>query len=460
MTAGAVWLAGWIALPVLGAPLLSHPIYRSFSRPTRAVLAGAVGAVVLSFCMTIVALAGLPWAPLPLAVVSTAITWGLRLTVGGAATRVPLAEPEIVAARLLSGAAVGTALLATLGGAAGSSDLLLFWGPKAQAFAAARTIDAGFLASAAASHMHPYYPPLVSNVDALATMLAGRFPWSAATLTFPLLLAALAIALPSLLRRGGPSLGAGAIAALIVSTLALLGAEADVAGNADPVLWLFEILGLALLLSPPPIEAPRLLLAGILLAGAAAAKVEGLPFAAAAGVFFLLGAPRGSRRARDAALVLGPTALTLSAWFLFGLSRNAFATYGEYGSLFGLRFDRLGMVLREIERSFGDTGFALPYLVPLAVWLLCGMRGVRRLPLAVAAALAAFLLATYLLPVPDPSRWIAWSAGRTFAPIPVLLALSLSGSERGVEPGQTSRASVSRSVAPEIQRPATNELGQ
>ena len=67
------------------------------------------------------------------------------------------------------------ALLATLGGAATSVDLVFFWGAKAQQFAAARGIDLEFLRNPAHQYMHPYYPPLVSNVFAFATMAAGRF---------------------------------------------------------------------------------------------------------------------------------------------------------------------------------------------------------------------------------------------------------------------------------------------
>jgi hypothetical protein len=452
---GSIWLAAWAALPLLGAPLLLHPAYRSYSKPARVALAGAVGSVLLSFGMTLTAVLGLPWVAAPLALAALSLSGALRLGVKGSAAAVlPPADAAALAA-LFVAAAVAAAFLATFSGAAGSSDLLFFWGPKAQAFAQARTIDAGFLGSGGAVHMHPYYPPLVTNLYAFSTMAAGRFAWGAAALTFPLLLAALAAALPSLLRSAERPYAPAAVSALAVSSLALLGAEADIAGNADMPLLFFEILGIALLLAPAPAERPRLLLAGILLAGAATAKVEGLPFVLAAAGLFLAGSGRKSG-VRTSALLLAPTALSLGAWFLFGATREAFGTYGEYGSLLELRWDRVGLVLSEIARTLWSNGFALPYLVPVAV-LIAARAGVRRLPLAVGAALSGFLLVTYLLPARNPVAWIQWSAARTFAPITALSALALAAP---VLRGQAKKAIAASRESPEIQSPETNERGQ
>jgi hypothetical protein len=434
VNAGRVWVVAWAALPLLGAPLLAHPACRGYSILARAVLAGAAGGVLLSFVMTLCAIAGLPWSPIPLALATAALAAAMRLPLRGAAAARPDPAPPRLPERVayvLSSAAVAVALLATISGAAGSSDLLLFWGPKAQAFARARTIDVAFLASPQASHMHPYYPPLVTNLYAAATMLAGGFSWGAATLTFPLLLAALAVALPSLLSRAErPFVPA---AALVVSSLALLGAEADIAGNADMALLLFEVLGLALLLASGPIGTPDLLLSGLLFAGAATAKVEGLPFVLAVVLFFLWGRWREGEVRRATFLLLGPTLAALGAWFVFGAARNVFHTYGEYGSLLEIRWDRFGSVLAQIGRALWANGFALAYLVPLTV-LLASRAGARRLPLAVAAILAAFFVLTYMLPVSDPREWIQWSAARTLAPVACLLALALAAPPVGQAP--------------------------
>lgn len=428
MRAGVLWLAAFVVLPAVGAPLLTHRGYRSLPPAARLVLSGAVGAVLLSFAMTVSALAGLRWNIPLLALAAAGLSAVLRLGARGD-LRVAIEPPrpsgtsERLAA-LFAGAAVATALAWTITGAAGSTDLLFFWGPKAQAFASAHTIDAAFLASSRASYMHPYYPPLVTNLWAFASMVAGRFAWGAATLTFPLLLAALAVALPALLRLSERPVAPQAVSALVVSALALLGSESEMAGNADPWLLLFEVLGLGLLLAPRPSSPKWLLLGGLLLAGTVCAKVEGLPFVAAAVLFFIALDDSPASLARRLGLLLGPSVASLGAWFLFGFSRKAFARYGEYGSLLELRWDRFELVLSTIGRSLWNAGFALPYLVPLAV-LLLARGGLRRLPLAVAAALSAFLVVTYMLPVRDPVSWIGWSAARTFSPVAALLALAL-----------------------------------
>ncbi len=459
MNPTAVWLAALLGLPLLGAPLLLHSAYRAFSGPARLVLSGGVGAVVLSFSMTAAALASWPWRIPLLVLFSLALSAGLRAFCGrpapaDRAARFPRSE---LFATVLSGAAVAIALVATLGGGAGSPDLLLFWGPKAQAFAAARSIDAGFLASPAAAGMHPYYPPLLTNLYAFATLAAGAFPWKAAVLTFPIALAALSAALPSLLRRSARPWAPAAASALAVSALALIGTETDAAGNAEAWLWLFEILGLALLLSERPVSGPSLLLSGLLFAGAATTKVEALPFVLAAALgFAAFDRRRSGPAARAGALLLGPTVAGLGLWFAFGLPRRAFAGYGEYGSLLDLRWDRAGLVLRQLGAALAACAGALPFLVPVAVALLC-LRGLRGLPLGIAAVLSLFLWTAYLLPVGDTSLWIEWSSARTLSPIAALFALSL-----GAPPDRRRPkiASAARSESPDTQSPAENERGR
>lgn len=427
MSQTVVWLTGGLLLPIVGAPLLTHRSYRAFPPAARAVLAGAAGAVLLSFSMTVFALLGASWNPIALLAVAAAEALLLRALLGRSAAVPELPSSvaaESRAAAVLSGAAVAIALAGTLAGAAGSSDLLLFWGPKARAFAAARTIDVRFLTDSHNWYMHPYYPPLVTNLDAFETRLAGALPWTAAALTFPLLLGALAVALPAVLRRADRPLAAPSTSAVVVSALGLLGMEANVAGNADPFLWFFEVLGIALLLGSKD-DSSRLLLAGLLLAGAASAKVEGLPFLLAS--LFLVAIARSGARARSLTLLAAPSVAALGIWFAFGRVRHAFTGYGEYGSLRNVRWDRLELVLHAIARALRDAGHGLPFLVPLAVFLvLLGLRGrIRVLPLGVAAALGGFLSVVYLSDVPDPLPWIGWSAARTFAPIGALLAMAV-----------------------------------
>ena len=334
----------------------------------------------------------------------------------------------MLAASALSLTAVAAALLATAAGAATSPDLLFFWGPKAQQFALARSFDAAFMRDELHHHMHAYYPPLVTNLGAFSSMAVGRMSWTGATLTFPLLLAALAVGLPGAL---GGRLGrarAAAVASLTVAAIAYLGVEADVAGNAEMTLLLFETLAMALLLSENAAHGPTQLLAGILLAGAAAAKVEGLPFVISAAALFFLARPEASRPFWPAAArLLLPSAAMLSTWFAFGASRGIFFGYSGYGRFLDLHADHFPLVLSAVARSLLTTGYGLPWLVPLACVLLALPLSRRWiLPIGTAAILTAFFLFTYIHRAEDPSLWISWSAPRIFSPVAVLLALAAS----------------------------------
>ena len=170
MKPGLAWLAAFLALPLAGAPLLAHPAFRRFGLPCRAALAGGVGAVVLSLVMTLATLAGLPWGFPWLLVVSAAVSALLRLVLGTEAEdpQAPLAGPQLPRriSIAISGLSVAAAFQAAGTAAATSADLLLFWGPKAEAFAAARAIDAVFLRAPLHPYMHPDYPPLVTNIFA------------------------------------------------------------------------------------------------------------------------------------------------------------------------------------------------------------------------------------------------------------------------------------------------------
>jgi hypothetical protein len=318
------------------------------------------------------------------------------------------------------------ALAATASGAATSPDLVYFWGAKAQEFAAAGTIDAAYLRDPFVGYMHPYYPPLVTNLYGFASMVAGRFSWTAATLTFPLLLGSLAVGLPGILRRSAPRAAAAAISALIVAAIAYLGMEADIGGNGEMPLLLFETLSVAVLLSPAASSAAGQMLAGLLLAGAVTTKVEGLPFALAAAALFWIARPDAARPAWKSALrLLAPTALALGTWFAFGITRRLFYGYGEYGQFLDLHPDHWKSVLRSMLAALAATGHALPYLVPLLCLLAAGrLRRTSLLPLGVAAALTGFLLFTYLHRAEDPALWISWSAARVLSPLAMLFALA------------------------------------
>lgn len=432
MRDGYLWLASLAAFPLVGVPVLTHPAFRRLGFACRVVLAGAVGMVIVSWTMTAFALADVRWGPI-LLLVGLVIAFAARRMLGGAPEDSPApraTEERPDAARLLALVIIGISILAALAATAAarstSPDLLLFWGPKAQQFAAARTIDVAFLTFPFLEYLHVYYPPLVTNVFAFAAMVAGRFPWGAATLTFPILLLATAVGLAGILRANARRSAALATTALAVSALSLLGIRASVAGNAEPFLLFFETLALAVLLTPVARSTAGQLLSGFLLAGAAAAKVEGLAFLGAAVFFFFLVEPAARRTAgRTLLRLLAPAALSIGTWFAFGALRRLFYGYQSYGRLFDIHWDHLDEVLTGFGAAFWNAGYALPYLVPLVVFLLT--RGKTRralLPLGVALALAGFFTFTYLHSETDPKVWIGWSAARVFSPLTALLALA------------------------------------
>jgi hypothetical protein len=409
------------------------------------VLAGAAGVVAISWTMTAAALIGWKWNVPLLVLAGAAECFALRAALrGSTGARVSAPAPLLVGvpkrmtatewiAAGVSAASVLVSAAAARSASATSPDLLLFWGSKAEAFAAARTIDDTFLGEPFLRFLHTSYPPLVTNAYAFATMVAGRLSWMGAVATFPLLLAALAVALPSILRTSAPRRDALVAAAFITASFALAGDALDMAGNADMALLFFEVLAAALLLRRGEEDAPAELMAGLLFAGAAAAKVEGLPFVIAAGGLLLLARRRPPRRLlRTAARTLLPTVLALGVWFAYGRRYFLFRGYETYGPTFDVHLSRLGLVLGEILRSFWHTGAALPWLVPLVALAATLRRGTIRLaayPLGIAGALSLFFVFTYLHGSLDPTLWITWSAGRIFLVVAALLVLAVTAEQ-------------------------------
>jgi len=373
--------------------------------------------VAISWTMTVVALAGWKWS-LPLLVLAGAAEcFALRAAVrarADAADAAPAAGKYDLRERIavaISAGAVAVSTASALSASATSPDLFLFWGSKAQAFASARTIDDVFLGEPFLRFLHTSYPPLVTNAYAFATIVAGRMSWMAAIATYPLLLAAIAVALPAILRTAVPRRDALAVTAFIAASLAVAGDALDMAGNADAALLCFEILATALLLGRGRDDPPAQLLAGLLLAGAAAAKVEGLPFVVAAGGLLLVRRRRLPGQLGAAARIFFPSALSLAAWFAYGRRYFLFRGYEGYGATFDVHLSRLGEVLVQIASSFWHAGAALPWLVPIAALAWIARRGglkTAAYPLGIAAALSLFFVFTYLHGQLDPTLWISW----------------------------------------------------
>ncbi len=91
MRAGHLWLASFLVYPVVGAPLLKARTFRMFGLPTRAVLSGGIGMVLVSWTMTVFALLRLRWGP-PVVLVAGAVAFALRLFLG---SRAESREPKV-----------------------------------------------------------------------------------------------------------------------------------------------------------------------------------------------------------------------------------------------------------------------------------------------------------------------------------------------------------------------------
>jgi hypothetical protein len=424
---GGLWLA-LTALPALiGAPLLSHPTFERYGFLARTALSAGVGTVVLSLVMTAAALAPVPWGVAWLTGASLVVVLFLRPLLGreaeGARPAGGGSRAVVLGAGAVSAGAVAAALFATYAGATASTDLFHFWGPKAEAFAASRSIDAEFLRAPWHDHLHPDYPPLATNLFAFASLGIGRLPWGTVPYTYPLVLAAFALALSALLASDRPRAEGHAVAALVVADTALLGNAFLVGGTGDIYLVFFAISSAAILCGPDAGRDSRLLLSGLLLAGAASAKVEGLVLAGAAVALFLLVTPR-SRSLRAAVLLLAPTAACLGAWLAYGWTRQLFRFYVGYGSFGKLYPENLPLVLQTIGSEFLLAAWGLPFLVPLVVLLAARKSPRMLLPLGLAVLLTAFYLFTYLHATVLVRDWVTWSAGRIFTPVALLLALA------------------------------------
>ena len=73
------WVSSLALAGLAGMPLLSHRAFTFFPMPTRLVLAGAAGAVFVSFAMTAAVLVGVPWSVPGLVLASAALGALLRL---------------------------------------------------------------------------------------------------------------------------------------------------------------------------------------------------------------------------------------------------------------------------------------------------------------------------------------------------------------------------------------------
>jgi hypothetical protein len=428
---GFKWLFSLALCTIAGIPLLQHSEYRRFNLIGRALMATAVGAVSLSWAMTVLALLDLRWHALSLVGAAILVGCCLRLFLRDRSenlTHKSIAKQLGIIGVIALAFGIGivaVVALATRAGQTTSPDLLFFWGPKAQRFARVRTIDASFLADPTLDYIHPDYPPLLTNIYAFATMAAGAFSWWAAAAVFPITLAGIGLAVAAILASGQSRISAVLNAVLMTSALGVIGAQTAVGGAAEMPLLFFEMMAVSLLILEKSETKGIMLVAGLCLAGAAGTKVEGLPFVAAVGVFLAFALRERAKRVRTLAFLMIPTVVTLGTWFLFGRVNGIFWFYRGYGSIQNLRLAHVPIVAEEMLRSVASVSYGLPFVLPLTALLLASSRRcIAALPIAVSLALIGFLMVTYLSARDDPRQLISWSAGRVLSPVAGLLCLA------------------------------------
>jgi hypothetical protein len=385
----AIWVAATLLFLFFGVP--SRGIGVRF----------ATGLVIGGTVMWIEALAGIPW---------TWIALGIPLCVAAAAlgrrwSREGARPYTIWAITLLAIYGVATARET-------NADLLFFWGPKAQRFFMARTIDVAFLKFPHYYLMHPDYPPLQPLVYAWNSIAAHRFSYFGATFLAPLYLLAAVLAFRDLARKD-------VFAILLAALLAFGFASGRVAGGADPQLLLFEIVALTALTFREDCD----LIAAIALAGAAFTKVEGSAFAVIVIVAFAI----TRRNVKRAAIVAAPAIVLLGSWIAFARHHDLLDSYARGGA--PMHLDALGLVLYVAGFEASYRAAYLPWIAVLAP-LPFGRNWSRAaLPLLVAAGSIASILFFYLHE-PNAVWWIKASAERVLlTPLSALLVASAAASE-------------------------------
>ena len=219
--------------------------------------------------------------------------------------------------------------------------------------------------------------------------------------------------------------GAAASAALLGALLAATLPIAATAGNADPVLLLFE--GTALLLLVFARERPgAVAIAGALVGAAVLTKFEGGFFAAALVAASLLTGRRN--RWREAAILAAFPAAALVCWLAFCRWRALFDFLGHAPRLY-VDAARLTLVVRRLAAG-ADYGAAwAPWIVAAAVLLLARPSRGLGLALGAAAITAAADVLIYLTSPADPTMWVAWSAPRLLlTPLTCLFVAAIASS--------------------------------
>jgi hypothetical protein len=352
----------------------------------------------------------------------------------------------LAAAGVLALYGLGLLARAWFGGASTAWDAWAVWIPKAKSIVLFDGIDLGV--GGFASFAHPYYPPLVPGMDAAAFRFMGSLDTTRLPLQDWLLFAAFVGALAGLLAgRVRPAILWPSLLAL-----ALMPSFNRLVGSslADfPLALLFGLAGVCTALWLLEGAGAYLSVAGVLVAGAALTKNEGLPLAVLLAVLLAAAALLARRPRPLAPLGLAAVAaLAVVPWKLW-LSANELPQTTEfyYRDLFDFdflsdRLDRLSTALAE-EPSYllspEQWLLAVPLALVAAALVLPRRPGLALLTAGVVVAGFFGQAAIWWIGRPPIDWFIETSANRTLASLAVfsaaMLPLLLSEAFREPSPG-------------------------
>ncbi len=416
----ALWLVGFATMPLFGLLVWRLEVVRRMDLAGRIALAFAAGIVFSTTVMFAYALAGIVWTRVSLAVpLILLIVAGARQVARSRASPT-IEQTDSRAASIGIAAIIAVTLYGIATARETCGDLIYFWGPKGQRFWMMGTIDVSFLGFPHYSLMHSDYPPLMPEAFALASTFAHRFSWWGALFTMALFLAAAVFALRGFVggRKGGW------YGLLLAAVLGYGYAIGMVAGAADSLLLLFEVIALCALTFEGD---DAHVVAAIALAGAVMTKVEGAAFAAVLLIALVL-LRRGVARTLAMA---APAVLLLAAWIAFCVRHHLLDSYARGGQKADWRLT--GIVAKNMVRMASYRAFYLPWLATLAPLSLGRSWRRAALPLLVAAGALAYTFFFYLhmdARLGDPAWWVASSAERVLlTPLMALVVAAAAASE-------------------------------
>lgn len=412
LTAGARFVIAIATIPAIGAwtlALLPRRCIKSW--PVAIVVTALAGWLTIAAEMAVLAVAGVPWTIGALVILPVA---GALVTVWRFGRSAEFKNwrwnPCISVGIAMTCCFLVLAAYAALTSRATSTDYLLFWGTKGARFAAARTVDLRFLRDPDHYFMHPDYPPLLPLLYSWGALVAGRFPWGAALVTFPWFIALAVLTYSAGVKRAVSAWVAGMLTACFAGLLALTLVVKTTAGNADPPLILFETVALSIVSFWPP-DTVAEWCAGIALAGGAMTKVEGLFFAGLLVIATAVFERTAGQRWRTIYRLAIPPVVAIAGWVIFCIRSQILSTYnGAANGKFII--GHLWTVLTQMGREAGFQVFYLPWVILVLLVILLK----PRVTTAACWTGIGYLLVNiwfYLHGTDDPTLWVRWSAGRT-----------------------------------------------